>query len=113
MRSFFSGTKWNGVFPLMMSIVAKQRVMMAGLVREQSVSSVQSVVIYSFSFLPFLSMLNYFIFSFFHFFIVSRLPLYPKSGLSDRLLRPISASARSDLGDALLQSVRFSVGLVE
>ena len=34
MRSFFSGTKWNGVFPLMMSIVAKQRVLMAGLVRE-------------------------------------------------------------------------------
>ena len=34
MRSFFSGTKWNGVFPLMMSLVAKQRVMMAGLVRE-------------------------------------------------------------------------------
>ena len=35
MRSCFSvERKRNGVFPLMMSIVAKQRVLMAGLVRE-------------------------------------------------------------------------------
>jgi len=33
MRSFFSETKFHGVFPLMMSLVAKQRVLMAGLVR--------------------------------------------------------------------------------
>ena len=35
MRSFFfSEAQRNGVFPLMMSLVAKQRVLMAGLVRE-------------------------------------------------------------------------------
>ena len=31
---FFSEAKRNGVFPLMMSIVAEQRVLLAGLVRE-------------------------------------------------------------------------------
>ncbi len=43
----------------------------------------------------------------------TRLPLYPKSGLSVYLLRPISSSARSGPGDALLLSVRLSAGVVE
>ena len=45
--------------------------------------------------------------------VKTRLPLCPKSGLSDRLLRPISSSARSGPQDAFLQSVRLSAALVE